>query len=320
MVHEKHFCTFCLLLCFIIISFAFFSPALPVRTFSCLFYNNGRLRVYPLRMWDYCVVIIIISFTPYCHNRWQEWSWRPACTLALIRSTSLPTLPSSPMYVSLSVPFRGRRSGLGQLLGEAIGVCHCPDYYHSWGALSDRSWGSLSEPHLSSHPLSFSLSFCLSLSVAWRGSLGATACGLCYAPCQAHAVQCIHANRTIAGNNDASGWQAGQSFRHIFVNRKPPASLCEKLGAGMASASGRGGSGRQPCSRLVWRHEMGTVMAEAARGGLRSSPSTWTGVAIHPPRRTQAYWEAGVLASDAALRLVMRGGAYIRTIRRLRWW
>ena len=39
---------------------------------------------------------------------------------------------------------------------------------------------------------------------------------------------------------------------------------------------------------------MGTVMAGAACGSPRSTPSTWAGVAVHPPRWTGAYWEAGV--------------------------
>ncbi len=50
-------------------------------------------------------------------------------------------------------------------------------------------------------------------------------------------------NQTIAGSNDGSGCEAGQPFERIFVNRSH-LHLCKKLGAGMASASGRGGSGR----------------------------------------------------------------------------
>ena len=164
-----------------------------------------------------------------------------------LSSLSLVSLSSlSRLSLSLSSSPGGDGLALVSSWGEAIGVCHCPDYHHSWGALSDPGVLSLSP----TCPLSLSLSLCVYLS-SWKRSLVAAARGLCYAPCQAHAVQCIHANRTIAGNNDASGWQAGQSFRHIFVNRKPPASLCERLGTGMASASGRGGSGGQPCSRLV---------------------------------------------------------------------
>ena len=59
------------------------------------------------------------------------------------------------------------------------------------GADSDP-WGSLSEPLLSSR-LSLSFSLCVYLS-SWKRSLVAAVRGLCYAPCQAHAVQCIHAN------------------------------------------------------------------------------------------------------------------------------
>ena len=60
-------------------------------------------------------------------------------------------------------PPRRRQSGLGQLLGGSYGVCHCPDYHHSWGRPL-RSRGSLSEPHLSSLCLPF-FSLCVCPSV-----------------------------------------------------------------------------------------------------------------------------------------------------------
>ena len=95
----------------------------------------------------------------------------------------------------------------------------------------------------------------LSPSVFWSKSLETAACFPCHVLCQAHAVQCIRANRTTAGSNDAmlipsgchcwcvigptppgggsvGGWNGGNSpCRLVFVNRSH-LHLCCSLGQG----------------------------------------------------------------------------------------
>jgi hypothetical protein len=73
-----------------------------------------------------------------------------------------------PYSLSLSLPSPGGDGlALVSSWGEAIGVCHCPDYHHSWGALSDPGVLSLSPTCPLSLSLFLSLSVCHLESEPW---------------------------------------------------------------------------------------------------------------------------------------------------------
>ena len=98
-------------------------------------------------------------------------------------------------------------------------------------------------------------------------------------------------NQTIAGSNDASGRQAGQSSVHISMNRSHLHFCVKNLAQGWwAPAVGDGQAGNTAPGSFD-----GMRWAQAACGRLRSTPSTWAGVGVHPLRLTAAYWEAGVV-------------------------